>query len=50
MLDDAGEIDSAMSRGVERLVDFLRMLAERRRSTSGLGLILRQREVLDHQG
>src|SRR5207245_6666011 len=50
MLDNAGEIDPAISSGIERLVDFLRVLAERRRSSCGLGRILRQREILDHQG
>src|SRR5229473_1298618 len=50
VLNDAGEIDPAMSCGIERLVDLLGKLAERRRSTGGLGRILRQREVLDHQG
>src|SRR5258708_16862620 len=48
--DDAAKIDAAISCGVERLVYLLRMLAEWRRSTCGLGRILRQREVFDHQG
>ena len=43
-------VDAPVSGGIERLVDFLGMLAERRRSTSGLCRVLRQREVLDHQG
>src|SRR4051812_37625886 len=49
MLDDAGEIHPTMAGGVERLVDFLRMPAERRRGAGGVGGILRQSEVLHHQ-
>src|ERR1700722_3172177 len=47
--DDPGEIDPAAPGRVERLVDFLRMFAERRRSTCGGGRILRQRQVFHHQ-
>src|SRR5258707_14235385 len=49
MLDDPGEIHPAIPRGIERLVDFLRMLAKRRCRPGGLRRILREREVLDHQ-
>ena len=39
-----------MAGGVERLVDLLRVLAQRRRSARSIRRILRQREVLHHQG
>ena len=49
VLDNPGKIHPAMAGGVERLVDLLRMLAQRRRRTRGLGGVLRQRQVLHHQ-
>src|SRR5438270_12468990 len=49
MPDDAGEIDSAISGSIECLVDFLRMFAERRCRAGGVGRVMREREVLDHQ-
>ena len=44
MPDDSGKIDPAIPRRVERLIDLLRMLAERGRCARGFGGVLRQRE------
>ena len=49
MLDDAGKIHSAVTGFLEGIVDALRMRAERRRGTRGLGGFLRQAKVLQHQ-
>ena len=50
VLDNSGKVDPAMAGGVERLVDFLRVLAERRRRAGRLGRVLRQRQILHHEG
>ena len=50
MLDDPREIYPTMPRRIERLVDFLRVFSQRRGGAGSLGRILRQREVLHHQG
>src|SRR6476660_5894871 len=49
MLDNPGKIHGAMAGGIERLVDLLRVLAQRRRGAGGLRRLLRQSQVLHHQ-
>src|SRR5579871_4726537 len=49
VLDDARKIDPAISCRVECLVDFLRVLTERRRCACRFRRILRQSEILHHQ-
>src|SRR6476469_7648791 len=49
VLNNSGKVDPAMTGGIERLVDFLRMLAERRRGTGSAGGVLSERQVLHHQ-
>src|SRR5205807_6600421 len=49
VLDNSGKIHPAVAGLIEGLIDLLRMLTERRRSTRGPGGVLRQRQVLDHQ-
>src|SRR2546428_13842865 len=49
VLDNPGKVAPAMAGGVECLVNFLRVLAERGRSTRRLGGVLRQRQIFHHQ-
>jgi len=44
------KIDAAISGRVECLVDFLRMLAKRVAAPVAFGGILRERDILHHQG
>src|SRR3954471_22132201 len=47
--NDPGEIDPAIARRIERLVDFLGMLSKRGCRTGGLRCVLCEREILYHQ-